>query len=91
MIYSREAVQLLGQAWLKQLLSKNVVSVTFTKANGERRDMQCTLRSDVAIPHEKKTERVKEVNESVVPAWDVNKNAWRSFRFAQVEQVELND
>jgi len=62
--------------------------VIFKKASGEERDMICTLQEDV-IPPASKTDplsqkKVRSVNEEVVPVWDVNKQAWRSFRVDSV-------
>ena len=62
--------------------------VIFKKTNGEERDMVCTLRED-AIPAASKTDplsqkKVRSVNEEVIPVWDVNKQAWRSFRVDSV-------
>ena len=62
--------------------------VIFKKTNGEERDMVCTLRED-AIPAASKADplsqkKVRSVNEEVIPVWDVNKQAWRSFRVDSV-------
>ena len=69
---------------IRSTLMSNICKVKFTKTNGEVRDMVCTLRDDIVVPHEKKTERVKEVNEDVLAVWDCEKNAWRSFRFDSI-------
>lgn len=73
---------------LKDLLRTNVVVVRFKKADGTERVMNCTLRDDVVVPHEKTTERVKPVNESVCPVWDIDKKAWRSFRYDSVMEYQ---
>jgi hypothetical protein len=52
--------------------------------------MICTLREDIVVPHEKKTERVKEINENVLAVWDCEKNAWRSFRVDSIIGVHVN-
>ena len=75
---------------IRSTLKLNICKVTFTKANGELRDMVCTLRDDIVVPHEKKTERVKEMNESVMAVWDCEKNAWRSFRVDSIIEVFVN-
>lgn len=69
---------------IRSTLQSNICRVKFTKTNGEVRDMVCTLRDDIVVPHEKKTERVKEVNEDVLAVWDCEKNSWRSFRFDSI-------
>jgi hypothetical protein len=49
----------------------------------------CTLKEGVVVPHEKKTERVKEVNDEVLAVWDCEKNAWRSFRFDSIIEYSV--
>lgn len=72
---------------IRSTLKSNICKVKFTKTNGELREMVCTLREDIVVPHDKKTERVKEVNESVLAVWDCEKNAWRSFRIDSIIDV----
>lgn len=78
-----------GRAWLVGLLRNNQVDITFTKADGTERVMKCTLQEDVVVPHEKKTERVKDTNDDVLPVWDVDKGAWRSFRLDSIKQIDF--
>lgn len=74
---------------LKTSLRAGPVLVTFTKADGTERTMRCTLQEGVVVPHEKKTERVKESNDNIVPVWDLEKSAWRSFKFDAIKHVTL--
>ena len=74
--------------FMMQELQTRDCRVIFKKANGEERDMMCTLRED-AIPEASKSDplsqkKVRSINEEVVPVWDVNKQAWRSFRVDSV-------
>lgn len=69
-------------------LQQRECRVIFKKTNGEERDMTCTLQEGV-VPPAKKDEpitqkAVRAVNEEVIPVWDVNKEAWRSFRVDSV-------
>jgi len=52
--------------------------ITFIKKDGTTRVMKCTLREDAITPYEKKTERVRTVNENVLSVWDLEANSWRS-------------
>jgi hypothetical protein len=70
---------------LHNMLTKNVVRVTFNKVNGEQRIMDCTLLEDV-VPE---TKGNKKENSDVMNVWDVKKNDWRSFRVANVTDFEL--
>ena len=78
---------------LKNLLEQNVVVVDFTKLNGDKRVMTCTLREDMkpaatkADPLSQK--KVREVSDAVVSVWDVNAKGWRSFRYDRVNAVDV--
>ena len=74
--------------WLIGLLKTNKVQVIFTKSDGTERTMNCTLREDIVVPYEKKTEKVKQTNEDVLPVWDLDNNAWRSFKLSTIKAVE---
>lgn len=75
--------------WMKGMLRKNAVSVTFRKQNGDERVMNCTLQEGIAIPHIKTTDRIKEVDVEVCPVWDIDKSAWRSFKYESVLKVSI--
>ena len=51
--------------WLKSHLLLGEVTVTFVKRDGSTRDMKCTLKESNVVIHDKKTDRVKEVNEEI--------------------------
>ena len=80
---------------LKTLLEQNVVVVDFTKLNGDKRVMTCTLREDIK-PAATKTDamsqkKVREVSDAVVSVWDVNAKGWRSFRYERINAVDVVD
>jgi len=75
---------------IRSTLKSNICKVVFTKKNGELREMLCTLREDIVVPHEKTTDRVKELNEEVLPVWDCEKNAWRSFRVDSIIGIHVD-
>jgi hypothetical protein len=80
---------------LKFLLSQNVLVVDFTKLDGDKRVMTCTLREDIkpaatkADPLSQK--KVREVSDKVVSVWDVNAKGWRSFRYERINAVDIVD
>ena len=80
---------------LKLLLSQNVLTVDFTKLDGDKRVMTCTLREDIkpaatkADPLSQK--KVREVSDAVVSVWDVNAKGWRSFRYDRINAVDIVD
>ena len=78
---------------LKNLLEQNVVVVDFTKLNGDKRVMTCTLREDMK-PRATKTDamsqkKVREISDAVVSVWDVNAKGWRSFRYDRINTVNI--
>jgi hypothetical protein len=72
------------------MLQNGICQVTFTKVNGEIRKMPCTLKSDLLpvadtqIINESKTRKTNVDNLSV---WCTDKNEWRSFKIANVQQI----
>lgn len=72
---------------LLELLGKNTLKIVFTKTDGTEREMHCTLDESVVPPYEKKG--TKKSNEDVIPVWDIDLSAWRSFRVDSVKLVEV--
>ena len=76
-------------------LRENVAEVFFTKVNGEKRQMKCTLMPQI-LPQNTDIEHLDEQhkrpeNLSTVVCWDLDKGGWRSFRVEAVEMVQLLD
>lgn len=69
---------------IKEQMQRSVVEVTFTKANGSDRTMQCTLCPDL-IPETKQASNHTGVDTMVV--FDLEAEGWRSFRFDRVTKV----
>jgi hypothetical protein len=62
---------------LKELLKQNVVEVTFIKRDGSERHMRCTLQDElIGI----RTYSKRKEPDDMVTVWDLEKQAWRSFR-----------
>ena len=70
------------------ILKTDIANVTFTKADGTERVMKCTL-VDEYIPNTDERTSTRAVNESVLPVWDIDKNAWRSFRIDSVKAIQV--
>lgn len=75
------------------LLHEGVCEVKFTKSNGEERDMWCTLNPDLLPPkpevnEDTKESKPKKKNEEVICAWDLEKEAWRSFRIDSLISIK---
>ena len=83
---------------LHTLLLENECIITFTKVNGEQRDMPCTLRPDIVPPApppkalaEGEVAKVKKPNPDIMNVWCTDKNEWRSFRLANFILVKVKE
>ena len=82
----------LNKQSIKDALYTGKTVISFTKANGEQREMLCTLRPDL-IPEQPVSEnekRTRKENPDVQAVWDLEKEAWRSFRFDSVSLILEN-
>ena len=77
---------------LVESLKINVMRVVFTKKDGEERIMTCTL-SDYITPETTWREEIdttkRKVNEEVLAVWDIDKDAWRSFRLDSITDLKV--
>jgi len=82
MIFTRENIT--------ELLRSSVVTVTFTKVNGEERVMKCTLLGEY-VPNAATNGRVllTENAGNNISVWDVEANSWRSFRVDSVKNISI--
>ena len=65
-------------------LKTNVMQITFNKVCGEERVMHCTLHES-KLPE---TSNNKKINDEVLPVWDVDIGAWRSFRIDSIKDIK---
>ena len=83
--------------WVRSLLQKGSVTVTFTKADGTNREMLCTL-DHAQIPETpakpapvdgivKEHKERKQPDEHSIRVFDLEKKEWRSFRFDRLQKV----
>ncbi len=87
-VYGFSMAEAMKQAWLvlklKAALKKGIVKFMYTKLNGEVRTAWGTLKNGL-IPETKGTERKK--NESLVTYYDNEKQAYRSFKVANLIKI----
>ena len=79
---------------IRKLLQEHICTVSFTKINGETREMPCTLRKDVVPPalvteNTDKAERKR--SDNTMSVWCTDANGWRSFRYDSVTRVVVNN
>ena len=85
--------------WVRSLLQKQELTVSFTKADGTMRDMRCTLAWE-KIPVDKQPKEVpldgivreskkprKEPDPHSLRVYDLEKQEWRSFRFDRLQKL----
>jgi hypothetical protein len=66
-------------------LHRGVCRVVFEKVNGEMREMRCTLAPD-RLPESQFLHEGRTHSEEYTRVWDLDENAWRSFRFDSVRE-----
>jgi hypothetical protein len=76
--------------WVKGILRRETATLTFQKKDGTMRVMKASLREEHFPVYEKKTERVRTVNDEVLSVVDLEKNEWRSFRFDSIKKIEFS-
>lgn len=77
--------------WVRGLLLEREITVDFEKATGEFRSMKCTLREDLGAKYtvtENKSPR--KPNPDVCVVWDTTQQAWRSFRWDRVKNIQFD-
>lgn len=73
---------------LREALHHHVVQVQFVKADGSLRIMQATLRES-HLPPQTETVSVRRTSPQVCNVWDLEKQAWRSFRTDSVQSWHI--
>ena len=73
---------------LRNVLGQNVLVIDFTKLNGDKRVMTCTLREDMKPAEVVKEGAPKKVSDTNISVWDVNAQGWRSFRYDRINSVD---
>lgn len=90
----------LFKKWLKSHLAYGPTTVVFTKKDGTERVMECTTNPGLVpqILHETNTDnpvdfpapkKDRKVNEDIMPVYDLESKAWKSFRWDSIKEVRL--
>ena len=78
---------------LHEGLKNGICTITFTKVDGSERVMKCTKNQpyiqEHEIQYEKKTNRTRTENESLLVVFDTEKNDWRSIRIDSISKWEI--
>lgn len=73
--------------FIRHSMSMGAVTITFTKANGQSRVMQCTL-AKYLLPEI--TNPSTHSGDETMIVYDLVSEGWRSFRFDRVTEVEIH-
>lgn len=76
-----------------EMLRTNLCDVSFTKVNGEIRNMKCTLIEN-HIPESQKpslTSKNVEYSKEVIRVFDIEKQEWRSFKVNSVNSIDISE
>jgi len=93
----------LFKKWLRSHLAHGPTTIVFTKKDGTERVMECTTNlslvpfveervhitntdNPIDFPAPKKE---KKVNEDVMPVFDLEAKAWKSFRWDSIKEVRF--
>ena len=81
---------------LLEMLSKEVVDVTFQKLGGDERTMKCSLIPSMLPPAQRDDKlsqtKIRNLEEKTIVVWaiDIEPSAWRSFRYDRIKKVEVD-
>lgn len=73
---------------LKNDLKEWIMTVTFTKKDGTKRLMKCTLIKHLLPKVEEM--KGKAENPDVLAVWDLDNEGWRSFRLDSIESISYD-
>ena len=83
--------------WLRSLLNRGSVQVLFVKSDNTERLMRCTLnlaaipaQGGLMDPDKKPRARQTPPNPHVIHVWDLDAQAWRSFRMDRVKSITVS-
>ena len=83
--------RLMFRAWIKSILRTQRMNVSFKKADGSIRQLHCSLHPEL-LPEVVVTEntQIKKENTEVLAVFDLDKQAWRSFRVDSIQDFSFN-
>lgn len=83
----------LFKKWLKGHIAYGPTTVVFTKKDGTERVMLCTtnpsLVPTVEVVESVEPKKERKVNEEVMPVYDLEAKAWKSFRWDSIKEVRF--
>jgi WYL_2, Sm-like SH3 beta-barrel fold len=80
------------KGWLKNLLQREKITLTFTKKDGSLRTMYCTTNPTYIMfkdPSSIESKSDRKVNDNILPVYDLEADGWRSFRWDSIKIVSF--
>ena len=74
---------------VRDLLHKEVCEVEFTKKDGSKRVMYCTLMPEY-LPEYDSASTSTPPSEDIITVWDLEADGWRSFRMDRLIGIEAD-
>lgn len=82
---ANEAERKTFREWLVGILEMHKqVTITFKKKDGTMRTMNCTCKEGIRPVVEE-----KKVSDTLCTVWDIDINAWRSFKFENITAINF--
>ncbi len=78
------------RSWFQGVLRNERVNVCFIKADGTERWMHCTLHPELVPVAEKTDAPQRKVSDAAQSVWDLEAQAWRSFRWDRIRQFSFS-
>lgn len=79
--------------WLKSHIAYGPTTVVFTKKDGTERVMLCTTNPElvpaVEVTESAEPKKEKKKNDEVMPVYDLEAKAWKSFRWDSIKEVRF--
>lgn len=88
---AKPEAQLEFRNWLKNTLQSERMNISFKKADGTVRNMHCSLHPELLPPiTQTESNKIKKENSEVLAVFDLDKQAWRSFRLDSIQDFSYN-
>lgn len=87
MIMNKTLPPMTSKEYIAEKAKNGIITVRFTKVNGEERTMRATLLAEHLPDHVDIEERATRDTSNVLAVWDVEAKGWRSFRIDSVKEV----
>lgn len=78
-----------GREWLRGLLQVQKATISFTKKDGTKRKMICTLKEGMIPSDQIPKGSGKATSEEALAVFDLEKQEWRSFRYDSIKRVQF--